>query len=166
MCDYSLMSVENRLAVCGDELVVHRFEIFSRGLASAADVEALKRGEPAPARGLLAKVKRVLFTPEPQQCRAVCVPPGARLLLRDIPERLQRELKLDSSEQEVVFTQIDSPGYRDAVRFANGAEVLLQRLNQGQRVQVLSLSSEEERDALGDVESAVLADAHATVTRG
>lgn len=166
MCDYSLMSVENRLAVCGDELVVHRFEIFSRGLASAADVEALKRGEPAPARGLLEKVKRAIFTPEPPQCRAVCVPPGARLLLHDIPERLQRELKLDSSEQEVVFTQIDSPGYRDAVRFANGSEVLLQRLNQGQRVQVLSLSSEEESDTVGDVESAVLADAHATVTRG
>ena len=66
----------------------------------------------------------------------------------------------------MVFTQIDSPGYRDAVRFANGSEVLLQRLNQGQRVQVLSLSSEEESDTVGDVESAVLADAHATVTRG
>jgi hypothetical protein len=33
--------------------------------------------------------------------------------------------------------------YRDAVRFQNGREVLLQRLRCGQRVNVLSLSSSE-----------------------
>ena len=32
--------------------------------------------------------------------------------------------------------------YRDAVRFANGKEVLLQFLRLGQRVEVLSMSSE------------------------
>ena len=36
MCDYSLMSLPNRLAVCGDELIVHRFELGAIGLASAA----------------------------------------------------------------------------------------------------------------------------------
>jgi len=38
MCDYSLMALPNRLAVCGDELVVHRFELGSLGLASAVEV--------------------------------------------------------------------------------------------------------------------------------
>ena len=161
MCDYSLMSVDNRLAVCGEELMVHRFEIFSRGLASVADVEAVRRAEQPP-RTFLEKVKRAIFTADPPQCPAVCIPPGARLLLRDIPERLQHELNLDSDEQEVVFTQIDTTGYRDAVRFANGAEVLLQRLSERQRVRVLALSSEEEEDFVGD-ESAVIS--HAAVVR-
>lgn len=149
MCDYSLMSVDNRLAVCGEELMVHRFEIFSRGLASVADVEAVKRAQQPP-RTFLEKVKRALFPPDPPQCPAVCIPPGARLLLQDIPERLQHELNLDSAEQEVVFTQIDTTGYRDAVRFANGAEVLLQRLSERQRVRVLALSSEEDEESLAE----------------
>jgi hypothetical protein len=159
MCDYSLMSVDNRLAVCGEELMVHRFEIFSRGLASVADVEAVRRAEQPP-RTFLEKVKRAVFPADPPQCPAVCIPPGARLLLRDIPERLQHELNLDSDEQEVVFTQIDTTGYRDAVRFANGAEVLLQRLSERQRVRVLALSSDEEENLVGD-ESAVIS--HAAV---
>lgn len=149
MCDYSLMSVDNRLAVCGEELMVHRFEIFSRGLASVADVEAVKRAEQPP-RSFLEKVKRTLFPADPPQCPAVCIPPGARLLLRDIPERMRHDLNLDSAEQEVVFTQIDTTGYRDAVRFANGAVVLLQRLSERQRVRVLALSSEPDEEILAD----------------
>jgi len=38
MCDYSLMSIPNRLAVSGEELIVHRFEAESVGLASATDL--------------------------------------------------------------------------------------------------------------------------------
>jgi hypothetical protein len=38
MCDYSLMHYPNRLAVNGDELVVHRFLSGSIGLASEADL--------------------------------------------------------------------------------------------------------------------------------
>jgi len=43
MCDYSLMSLPNRLAVCGDELIVHRFELGAIGLASAADVRSRQK---------------------------------------------------------------------------------------------------------------------------
>lgn len=89
----------------------------------------------------------MLFPTEPEQCPVVCVPPGARLLLRDIPEKLQRELNLSSVEQEVVFTELETTGYRDAVRFENGAEVLLQRLTEGMRVVVLTLSSEEDEES-------------------
>jgi hypothetical protein len=38
MCDYSLMAIPNRLAVSGEELIVHRFEAGSVGLASAFDL--------------------------------------------------------------------------------------------------------------------------------
>lgn len=144
MCDYSLMSLPNRLAVCGEELVVRRFEMGSIGLASAADVTRACTVCAAPAHGFLAKLKMALFPPPPQQCPAVCIPPGARLLVRDIPERLQRDLNLRTSVQEVRFTQVGTTGFRDAVRFENGAQVLLQRLAEGQRVRVLALSSDHE----------------------
>ncbi len=37
MCDYSIMALPNRLAVCGEELVTHKFEIGTMGLISSAD---------------------------------------------------------------------------------------------------------------------------------
>lgn len=147
MCDYSLMAVKNRLAVCGEELVVRRFEIRSMGLVAIADAEAAKLRELPPPRTFGERLRRMLFPTEPEQCPVVCIPPGARLLLRDIPEKLQRELNLSSAEQEVVFTELETTGYRDAVRFENGAEVLLQRLTEGMRVVVLTLSSEEDEES-------------------
>jgi len=147
MCDYSLMSLPNRLAVCGEELVVHRFELGVIGLMSASELQT-PIIEQAPARGFIEKLKRSLFPPPARPCTAVCIPPGARLFLRDIPNRVQQDLELHSSEQQVVFTQIGTVGFRDAVRFENGIELLLQHLTEGQRVQVLALSNEEyERDA-------------------
>ncbi len=83
----------------------------------------------------------------PSRLPAVCVPPGARLLLRDIPRDLQRQFHVDATE-EVTFVQLSAEAYqyRDAVRFRNGREVLLQRLRCGQLVEVLSLCSSESRD--------------------
>ena len=40
MCDYSLMAIPNRLAVSGEQLVVHRFEAGMVGLASAFDIRS------------------------------------------------------------------------------------------------------------------------------
>jgi hypothetical protein len=160
MCDYSLMSLPNRLAVCGDELVVHRFELGAMGLASASDVCRTKENNVTPEQGFWAGLKRWLFPPIPQQCTAVCIAPGAKLLIRDLPVPLQKQLKLESSEQEVVFTQIGMAGFRDAIRFPNGTEVLLQRLTEGQRVVVLALASDEEdvREVLAkDVRRAIYA---------
>ncbi len=64
-------------------------------------------------------------------------------MLRDIPERLRRTLNVRAAET-VAFTQLemDEWRYRDAVRFANGHEVLLQELSPGQRVRVLSLGED------------------------
>lgn len=144
MCDYSLMALPNRLAVCGDELVVHRFELGSLGLASASELSNLSKAKEVPANfSFFERLKNWFYPPASAQCTAVCIPPGARLLLRDIPEKVQQTACLSSPVQEVTFTQIGTAGFRDAVRFCNGTEVLLQRLSEGQRVRVLSLSSEE-----------------------
>jgi hypothetical protein len=132
MCDYSLGGIPNRLAVEGEDLVVYQFPTGARGLASPAA---------PPARLWSARLSCARETP------AVCVPPGARLLLRDIPAHLQHQFDVGGTE-EVTFVQqsLTAFQYRDAVRFNNGREVLLQRFQCGQRVDVLSLSS-------GDFES-------------
>jgi hypothetical protein len=64
------------------------------------------------------------------------------LLLREIPEWVQRQLGVGASEP-VTFVQLSARAYeyRDAIRFKNGRELLLQRLPEGQQVDVLGLSS-------------------------
>ncbi|MBZ5727556.1 MAG: hypothetical protein LAP87_21480 [Acidobacteriia bacterium] len=146
MCDYSLMAVPNRLAQEGEELVAHRFPTGSLGLASPAD---LKRSmAPPPARSSIWCAIREFFNPpRTEPAPAVCIPPGARLRLRDIPVRLQQDLAVGPVE-EVTFTQLSAVvnSYRDAVRFTNGREVRLQDLREGQRVRVLDLSMADELD--------------------
>jgi hypothetical protein len=142
MCDYSLAAIPNRLAVEGEQLVVHRFPA-SLGLAS-----------PGPALAHSCSEKTTL---------AVCVAPGARLLLRDIPEDLQARFHVGASE-EVTFVQLSATAYqyRDAVRFKNGQEILLQKLRCGQQVDVLCLSGtdsgrEEEHQRLEEEYRSVFA---------
>jgi len=132
MCDYSLMGVPNRLAREGEDLVVYEFRTGSRGLTST-DTQTRN--------GI---VKRLFGNLEPERV-AVCIPPGARLLLSDIAEDVQKSFAVGASE-EVTFTQLTAAAntYRDAVRFTNGREILLQRLNKGQRLRVLQVSLTEE----------------------
>jgi hypothetical protein len=42
MCDFSLMAIPNRLAVSEEDLIVHRFEAGSVGLASALDLRRIQ----------------------------------------------------------------------------------------------------------------------------
>ncbi len=122
MCDYSLAGIPSRLAVEGEQLVVHRFPTGSLGLAS-----------PGPSTSRWWSKK---------QTPAVCIPPGARLLLRDIPNSLRKQCGVGMTE-EVTFAQLSATAYqfRDAVRFSNGREILLQTLQCGQEVEVLWLSA-------------------------
>ena len=122
MCDYSLAGLPSRLAVEGEQLVVHWFPTGTLGLASPC---------PPLSRWWSAK-----------QNPAVCIPPGARLRLRDIPKDLGQQFGVGGTE-EVTFVQLSATAYqyRDAVRFDNGREILLQKLQCGQQVEVLSLSS-------------------------
>jgi hypothetical protein len=72
--------------------------------------------------------------------------------LKDIPERMQHEIAVGPAE-EVTFAQATaaSHSYRDAVRFQNGREILLQQLREGQRVLVHDLSSAEAAKPIGEV---------------
>ena len=147
MCDYSLMAVPNRLAREGEELVSHRFPTGSLGLASPAD---LKRASDPPLhrrKSFLRSVMEFFDPPRAVPVPAVCIPPGARLELLDIPTRIQKELGVEATAV-VTFTQISAVAnsYRDAVRFSNGREIRLQELREGQRVRVLDLSLAEELD--------------------
>ena len=140
MCDYSLMGVPNRLASEGEDLIVCEFRTGSRGLTpETSGTNTETRYE-----GFRSVVKRLFGPPEPEKI-AVCMPPGARLLLGDISEDVQKRFGVGATE-EVTFTQLTATPYRyrDAVRFKNGREILLQRLNQGQRVRVLQLPLVEE----------------------
>ena len=139
MCDYSLHAVRNRLAVQGEHLIIHRFQTGCLGMApvpEASEVPQVKVG-----------FWRKFFCLEGEarsaEC-AVCIPPGARLLLHNIPAALQRRAKAGETEG-VTFTQITARenAYRDAVRFESGLTILLQYLKPGQLVEVLSLGSEE-----------------------
>ena len=121
MCDYSLAHYPNRLAEEGDQLVTCRFSSGTLGLTSQC-----------------VNLKEILGS---IRTTAVCVPPGARLLLHDIPEHLQRSLRVAEVEEVIFIEQsVEAFTHRDAVRFANGQEVLLQQLRSGQHVDVLSLS--------------------------
>jgi hypothetical protein len=124
MCDYSLAQISNRLAVTGDHLSLHRFPSGSIGLRSCHR-----------------RLREFLF---PSMVIAVCIPPGARILLQGIPAHLQHQLRVSSSE-EVTFIQrgLEANVHRDGVRFTNGCEVLLQQLEVGQRATVLSLDCED-----------------------
>jgi hypothetical protein len=150
MCDYSLMSFPNRLAIEGEELVVHRFLSGAKGLAALSDLQRLPLALPVRRKslrsllsGICSRLGEIVSAPdESKSVPAVCIPPGARLLLRDIPEHLQNQLGIHQVE-EVTFTELTSTefSYRDAVRFRNGIETILQQLREGQRVRVLNLSS-------------------------
>lgn len=125
------------------------------GLASPSDLETRS---PAPARptGLWAKLRSLFNTQGQDSVQAVCIPPGARLAVEDIPASLQRSLGIGPVEL-VTFKQLAAPSssfgqfgttesHRDALRFRNGREVRLQDLPEGQRVWVMCLSGEEASD--------------------
>jgi hypothetical protein len=146
MCDYSLHGLKNRLAVEGERLFVHRFHTGSKGLASAVDLRALEKPLSADA-GFFARCKywiERLGKPSSEELMrmlpAVCVPPGARLYVEGIPAILQEMYGLGEAE-EAVFTQVslDPFEYRDAFRFQDGLEILIQSFDEQTRVEVLSL---------------------------
>ena len=130
MCDYSLMMMDNRLAVEGEELVAHRFRSGSTGLVSLLDFTNWQVRRP---RRLWHRLKDCFFS-QTEPGPVVCVPPGARL-------RLHGGVLWDKA----TFTQIspESSRYRDALLFDTGDTLILQSLPEGQRMTVLRLSAVE-----------------------
>lgn len=139
MCDYSLMEFPNRLATEGEVLVVHRFRSGSLGLASPDDHFG-PGSRPVQPRTFWSFVKE-LFVPVEANCAtAVCIPPGARLVLHDVPPIVQKQFCI-SPDEEVTFLQTSASVnvHRDAFRLPNGQVLRLQELREGQRVEVTDL---------------------------
>jgi hypothetical protein len=65
--------------------------------------------------------------------------------LEGIAPEVQVALGIGETE-EVTMTRLDIGPYRDAVRFANGQEVVIQRLNTGIIATVLGIRSGIERE--------------------
>jgi hypothetical protein len=143
MCDYSLHGLPNRLAREGEELVAHRFCTGAIGL-TAPDELGPQMNRKSGKKNLWNAIKEALLPPAIPEIPAVCIPPGATLRMMGIPMSLQRELGVGPDET-VVFTQTTATAqtYHDAVRFANGRQILLQFLKEGQRVRVLSFGGQE-----------------------
>ena len=112
MCDYSLEAYQSRPAAVGEKLTLGRFASGSMGFASGTVCDT-----------------------------AVCIPPESRLLLQGIGEGTQKVHGVGAVE-EAVLTRLKRGLYKDAVRFSNGAEVLLQRLNCGLTVVVMTYGAE------------------------
>lgn len=107
MCDYSLEAYRSQPAQEGVTYETHRFRSHSIGLVSPAD-----------------------------RSTAICVACDMRLRLEAIPEDVQRAIGVRAGEL-VTFTSLATGLYRDGIRFANGAEVSLQRLGTGVKATVV-----------------------------
>ena len=148
MCDYSLLSIRNRLAIEGEHLRTYRFPSSSIGLASPAEIRAAalaqRQGE---CRGSWWwRLKDWLFLSEPcsKEVAAVCIPPGARLRVVGIPASMQEEFGI-GPVQDVTLIELSASAYeyRDAIQFTSGRRALLQDLHEGVYFEVLSLETIE-----------------------
>lgn len=103
MCDYSLELYRSRPATAGETVTLHRFPSGTMGFTAPHDCET-----------------------------ATCILPGATLQLEGISEAVQRVYKVGQTEK-VTMTRMEGGTHvhRDAVKFENGREVLLQSLNAG-----------------------------------
>ena len=101
MCDYSLEAYRSRPARLGERYETHRFESYSIGFIAPGDPSI-----------------------------AVCMAYDTKLTLEGIPEVVQRSLCVSANE-DVTFTRLEGGPHHDGVRFANGAEVALQKLGPG-----------------------------------
>jgi hypothetical protein len=143
MCDYSLYTVKNTLACESDDLVLHRFDTGSLGFCAAAELQQ-ETDRSAFARGW-SSFMRWVFPRKQCGMTAVCIPPGAQLLISEVPKNAKVGFDLLEMEK-VEFTQLSerSYAYRDALRLPDGETVLLQKFPEGLRVTVLSLAPLED----------------------
>lgn len=101
MCDYSLEAYRTRPARQGESYTTHRFPSGTIGFVADGDTVT-----------------------------AICLAYDTKLTLDQIPQPLQAALGVSASEP-VTFTRLEANLFQDGVRFANGAEVSLQRLGTG-----------------------------------
>ena len=118
MCDYSLELYRSRPATQEEQYTLRRFPSGTMGFTAARDCET-----------------------------AVCIPADARLRLEGIGEAVQQAFGVGSTE-EVVMTRLEGGAYahKDAVRFDNGKEVLLQSFNAGVTAELVVPASDRLTD--------------------
>ena len=139
MCDYSLANERTRLAVVGEELVLHQFRQGTRGFTSPQELADLGK--------TFTKLKSKVFNSVKQDPCAVCIPPGAKLQISGIGS-INRNHYHISENEEVTFTQtsMDANRHRDAVIFKNGAVVRIQYFAEGLIAKIISLEGAIERE--------------------
>ena len=103
MCDYSLEAYRSRPAQLGERYETHQFQSYSIGFIAPGDPST-----------------------------AICMACDMKLRLEGIPERIQTG-KAVSANEDVTFIRLEKGPHQDGVRFANGAEVMLQQLGVGVR---------------------------------
>jgi hypothetical protein len=137
MCDYSLHGIENRLAVEGETLVVHRFSTGSKGLTSPQNLEPTNSS-----KSIFAFLAAKFIEPI-GEC-AVCIPDGAQLSWKGISMSNQFALGI-SADEPVTFRQLflEGPGHRDAIELKDGKRIRLQELEEGETFTVTALTSEK-----------------------
>jgi hypothetical protein len=160
MCDYSLGGLPNRLAIEGEELVVHRFSTGSIGLAASADVCPNSAAEGK--KTFWQVVKNFFdFSVDTRAVPAVCVPPGAQLSWKPFPARLQHKWGLADDEKDLgvrfVQTNADENRYRDALELPNGRQILLQDLAEGLRLKLTSFGGDLCQDEESSLPRGVIA---------
>jgi hypothetical protein len=107
MCDYSLEAYRTRPARQGEHYKTHRFPSGTVGFIADGDTVT-----------------------------AICLAYDTKLNLDAIPQAVQEALGVQASEP-VTFTRLETSLFQDGVRFANGAEVSLQRLGTGVKAYVV-----------------------------
>jgi hypothetical protein len=136
---YSLHPARNRLAREGEELVVQRLDNGSLAFISVSELEQLRQKQDS----FWADLLDCLLLRTSARISVVSIPPGAHLLLRNVPSRVQESLGIAES-QEVVLTAISGRAYsyRDALILPDQTKVLVQDLCEGIEATVLCLSSD------------------------
>ncbi len=113
MCDYSLETYRSRPAVEGEKLTLERFPSGSAGFTAGSNCDT-----------------------------AVCIPAGTHLLVEGIGESVRQACGVGSVE-EVVMTRLETGPYKDAVKFSNGMEISLQRLDRGLTAAIVALPPQD-----------------------
>jgi len=126
MCDYSVHADNERKAVAGDRLVVHKF-VYSKGFMPEDDVG---------------------YNDEDYITTAVCLTKGTEIVFSEAPHRtfLQCLKGVKPFDKVARFTKVDENKdlvHHDALEFANGQVVLINDLKEGMKATVLQLPNEQ-----------------------
>jgi hypothetical protein len=138
----SLQRVTERLACEGEILVTYRFQTGSVGLASPVGMDGVSGNVPRSWWSRWKRRMRRLVGSD--ETATVRVSPGKRLRVNSVPDEIRQEFDVGVTEN-VNFIQLSAEGCRDrdAIRFANGRHVLLQRFGEGIWFEVLADGSND-----------------------